>query len=489
MQNYPLIQVLERIFCWFQANKPNITESLQPGLTREQIDAQVQALPFRLPEEVYQLYQWRNGSLITAPVEFMPQYRLLSLEDAIAERKFSYDIYLEVRGDEVRDSDDNGCWLPLFAEDGNYYVVKGDANPQANAPILHRSEIACDREDLALIFNNLTDMMQAIAECFETGVYYFDNFGSNRTWHDLDDPREAQIWLKYQSIYTNNITAILNNQSQDLSYKELIEAYGNLVRTEHPQALSVLSQALKNSDLTNSSLRFHLINDISRINNHEAIHYLLDLLKHGDSDIRRNVVSSLIYNVRDKELIQDSEAVDAVIEMLQRSGGMDEKIIKLSGILGDTRAVDPLLAILQKEVFGSSNPNEQIISLTMIEWLNPKACNLEILFAVIESLGMLKDVRAIEPLFQVAQLAQQCESQTICFVAAKALRKLGDFRAREIFTQLAYSEHAAIRDWVKTELEQCHEICTPLLSNFKMQFYDYIDNKNRYKIESILQAE
>lgn len=79
-QNTSLISVLERITSWFQANKPNIIQALQPGLSREQIEAQVQVLPFRLPEEVYQLYQWRNGSSSgNAPVDLMPQYRILSL--------------------------------------------------------------------------------------------------------------------------------------------------------------------------------------------------------------------------------------------------------------------------------------------------------------------------------------------------------------------------------------------------------------------------
>lgn len=449
-QNTSLIQVLERILCWFQANKPNIAQSLQPGLSREQIEAQVQVLPFRLPEEVYQLYQWRNGSSGNAPVEFMPQYRILSLEEAIAERKLSYEIYLEVYEDLAQDIDlDDGYWLPLFAEDSNYYVVKGETESQATAPIFHRCHMECE---LDLRLHNLTDMMLVIAECFETGVYYFfDNY--NYLCRDIDYSLEGQIWLKYQPHQTNNITAILNNQSQHLSFKELIRAYSDLVGMKHPQVLSVLSQALENPEL-NSSLRFHLISDICSINDAEAIQYLLNLLKQGDSDVQYTIIDRLVDTLKNKELIRDSDAVDVVIQMVQKPGGTYVNAVKLLGILGDTRVVEPLLAILQEEVFGSSNPDEQDLpTLVMIEWLNPND-NLEILLPVIESLGMLKDVRAIKLLFRVAQLAQQCESPTICLVAARALRKLGDFRAREIFNQLAYSEHATIRDWVKAELEQ-----------------------------------
>lgn len=329
-------------------------------------------------------------------------------------------------------------------------MVKGDTKFKAKAAIFYRFYSECELE---LEFNNLTDMMLAIAECFETGTYYFDNF--DYTWSDLDDPRESQIWLKYQPHHTNNITAILNNQSQHLSVKELIEAYYALVATKHPQALFVLSQALENPELTDSSLRSHLISDICSINDAESIQYLLNLLKHGNSDIQYMIIDSLVYEFKNKEFIQDSEAADMVIQILQKTGGVYENAIKMLGILGDKKAVEPLLAILQREACDSSHSNEQIIpTLGMSEWLNPDEQKLSILLAVIEALGSLKDARAIEPLFRVAILAQQCESHTICLVAARALRKLGDFRAREILTHLAYSEHAAIRDWVKTELVQ-----------------------------------
>ena len=35
---------------------------LQPGLSYEEIDSRVADLPFKLPEEVYQLYRWKNGT-------------------------------------------------------------------------------------------------------------------------------------------------------------------------------------------------------------------------------------------------------------------------------------------------------------------------------------------------------------------------------------------------------------------------------------------
>lgn len=52
---------LKRIWNCLVTKAPEITSLLQPGLKREKIDEITKDLPFKLPEEVYELYQWRNG--------------------------------------------------------------------------------------------------------------------------------------------------------------------------------------------------------------------------------------------------------------------------------------------------------------------------------------------------------------------------------------------------------------------------------------------
>lgn len=254
IQQSPLIHALELILCCMQANAPSVAQSLQPGLTREQIEAQLQRLPFRLPEEVYQLYQWRNGSVPEAQVDFLPQYRILSLEEAIGEWQSVYDLEREICeslvGDPRQESIDlnNFDWLPLFAEASNYYVISGDIESKPTAPILYRFYIDFG---LRLEFNSLTDMMLAIAECFETGVYYFDSY----SYLEFDEVKKAQIWLKHQPQRTANLTAIINNKSQHLSEEDRRLAYCDLVDTQHLQALSSLIQAVAELEPEISSLR------------------------------------------------------------------------------------------------------------------------------------------------------------------------------------------------------------------------------------------
>lgn len=53
--------VLERISRILKWKAPKIVSRLQPGLTPQEIDEKTKDLPGRLPEEVYELYQWHNG--------------------------------------------------------------------------------------------------------------------------------------------------------------------------------------------------------------------------------------------------------------------------------------------------------------------------------------------------------------------------------------------------------------------------------------------
>ncbi|MEH2311696.1 MAG: SMI1/KNR4 family protein [Nostoc sp.] len=54
---------LKRIWDCLVIKAPEITSLLQPGLKPEEIDEITKDLPFKLPEEVYEIYQWRNGLL------------------------------------------------------------------------------------------------------------------------------------------------------------------------------------------------------------------------------------------------------------------------------------------------------------------------------------------------------------------------------------------------------------------------------------------
>jgi cell wall assembly regulator SMI1 len=301
-QELQLSQALERIWNWFQVNAPVMLTFLQPGLTYGHIDAQ-QDLPFRVPEEVYQLYQWHNGSSAEQYIEFLPHYRFLSLEDGIAQYQMTVEIWRDVS--ETENHDGWGWfegWFPLFAEDANFYIVERQSQ-STSAPIIHFSEYG----DNKLIFNSLTDMMLAIAECLEIGAHFFpqSEYGDTYFYLDADDTREAQVWLKYQPQRAANVEAILNRQAEDLSPEARLQAYDDLIAIQHPQALSFLVEAIKNAEMTDSSLRDQIIHWRGGIENPQAVQYLLSLLQDGDWDNQKKAIQALVWTIQEKELIKE----------------------------------------------------------------------------------------------------------------------------------------------------------------------------------------
>lgn len=56
-----LTEALEQLDYWLYDNEPEIFDSLPSGLSSEEIDEQSYSLMFKLPTEVRELYQWRNG--------------------------------------------------------------------------------------------------------------------------------------------------------------------------------------------------------------------------------------------------------------------------------------------------------------------------------------------------------------------------------------------------------------------------------------------
>jgi cell wall assembly regulator SMI1 len=426
-QELQLSQALERIWNWFQVNAPVMLTFLQPGLTYGHIDAQ-QDLPFRVPEEVYQLYQWHNGSSAEQYIEFLPHYRFLSLEDGIAQYQMTVEIWRDVS--ETENHDGWGWfegWFPLFAEDANFYIVEVQSQPKTTAPIIHFSEYG----EHKLTFNSLTDMMVAIAECLETDAYFSPQaeYGDIYFYLDVAYTRKAQIWLKYQPQRVANIEAVLNRQAEDLSPEARQQTYYDLVAIQHPQALSFLVEAIKNADLTDSNLRFQIINLIGCIKNPQAVQSLLNLLQSGDWNTQNIAIKALVRALPDKELIQE---------------------------LQEPQVVD-IVRQLQLKTFGDIQGDIATLLERLGSWLPPpllklqdsSSSDLEKRWALVEFIENYEIPSPVDPLFE---LVQQDKDPAIRLAIAKALLALKDGRAREILVQLAQANIPIISESAQEEL-------------------------------------
>ena len=173
---------LERIERWAQKNDPAFVALLQPGLTRQEIDAAVGALPFALAEEVYELYQWRNGQKegkFRLGLHQWPTYPFMPLNEALDEytRSQAFNFQLEVENDYC-DFAEAGGWLPLFGEQMEYTATIGQAPGTFTSPLAWVS-----REDkTTLHYPSLTAMLEFRADLYDADAMRQDAEGEQ--WVD-----------------------------------------------------------------------------------------------------------------------------------------------------------------------------------------------------------------------------------------------------------------------------------------------------------------
>ncbi|MBH8577735.1 SMI1/KNR4 family protein [Nostocaceae cyanobacterium CENA369] len=201
-----LTDALDRILCWLEDHEDldfARFESLQPGLTYEEIEEKViDLLPFHLPKEVYELYQWGNGAWVGEKywARFFEDYVFLSLESALV--KYCDLTAINKEDDScviIIKSNWNLQWFPIF-EDINgrgYYVVVINEVQNETTPILQISfeEIY----DPYIIYPTLTKMMLAETECYEAGIYSNKSYGEGQDIRSKYQEIPLRIWRVEQT--------------------------------------------------------------------------------------------------------------------------------------------------------------------------------------------------------------------------------------------------------------------------------------------------
>ena len=127
---------------------------LAPGLPRLKIIETIQAISDEIPEELIELYEWRNGNnLISYFNCFIPNFSFKSLEDAIRNNKYNEELAFM-----------SSAWgadlVVILGKDAGIY------------PIYCRDMVG--GEIYEQCFDSLTAMFQTIAVCFDEDLYLWD---------------------------------------------------------------------------------------------------------------------------------------------------------------------------------------------------------------------------------------------------------------------------------------------------------------------------
>lgn len=158
-----LIPSLERILTWLTHHKPDLGTSFLPGLSRAELDSYLQTLPFHVSQEVYDLYQWRGGTVGEQGLFVYHWFYTLS------EIKEVEEILNDPDWMDLREEQGHPLYLfPLFGFDGEYLLVPGTEEPLQTSPVY---QMNCEDSSVCMAFDSLSQMMATLAECYENGLY------------------------------------------------------------------------------------------------------------------------------------------------------------------------------------------------------------------------------------------------------------------------------------------------------------------------------
>ena len=194
--------ILRQILNHTAAANPSLKAHLRKGLSKKQIKEKTRSFPFRLPKEVEELYQWRDGLSLEVHDAFLFHYHyFLPLDKALE----AYQINLTWR---VLDADDPTIvrnLLPLFSFQGEFYGAYCCRAKQDTAPIyfVHHGEY--------LVYESLMAMLSALLECYEAGAYQAVIEAGTVTTI-VDEQRVAEIKLRYNPVRNEAYQKALNQQ-------------------------------------------------------------------------------------------------------------------------------------------------------------------------------------------------------------------------------------------------------------------------------------
>jgi hypothetical protein len=181
-----LTEGLDRICRRFEVYEPHRIRALGQGLSLEVIEERVQDLPFKLPSEVYELYEWHDG--LEDWSFLFENYHFLSLKRSVYEYQSELK---QIQCDFPEVANLFQYRFPIFqnwADCGVFLTVFPD-NKGENS--IHGHDIRF--KDYSLRYHRLTDLILHSAEWYESAK--FDEYDG---W-DIDDEIAYQLDVKYMA--------------------------------------------------------------------------------------------------------------------------------------------------------------------------------------------------------------------------------------------------------------------------------------------------
>jgi hypothetical protein len=196
-----LISGLERIRNKLTEYVPDRASELRCGLLLEEIEETFRSLPFGIPSEVCELYQWRDGLFANFLFE---NYEFLPLKSAV----YSYQEELaQAQADRPEIAEFFQYRFPLFqlwSDSGVLLTVV--PNEQGGSPI-YGYDVEC--EDYSLRYDSLTQLILHAAEWYETAPF-IEQDNELRIYNAWKIDPESAYWLDVKYMARERIVRVVN---------------------------------------------------------------------------------------------------------------------------------------------------------------------------------------------------------------------------------------------------------------------------------------
>jgi SMI1 / KNR4 family (SUKH-1) len=208
-----LTEALESIQDWLETNNPYEFSRLRAGLSRDEIGELVKDLPFTVPEEIYELYQWHDGSVDRF---IRNSYNFMSLKEAINayQEEVSENSY-NAREDAYFFEQSFPVFQLWYQGDVFYTIITSGDNK--GKVLLYDPECS----SYSLQYPNLTNLIKHGAEWCEV----HSNYEESRETNNRDSRVEANLDTKY--MLREHITDCVSKNRGSLYqlevYKKFIE--------------------------------------------------------------------------------------------------------------------------------------------------------------------------------------------------------------------------------------------------------------------------
>lgn len=247
---------------------------LRPGRSEAEIAERAKTLPFKLPREVFTLYQWRDGvpanhydsALFPGP---LAGWMFNALDDALVRYQEQIDIAQDAAG---VDGDWRAIWDPRWFPVFDNVVpqslcVLGQEYESATAPILLVDvESGGDDEQ----YTSLTHLLRVVVECYERGGFRLSADGML----EVDEALAGMVQRQHAHEQAEAALATLRGDMEGVA---LGKALNKVIRFHDERAIEPLLARLRRSNYGDSSV----VVALAALGDQRAVEPLLRIVGEG----------------------------------------------------------------------------------------------------------------------------------------------------------------------------------------------------------------